>query len=118
MGGGFGRITKLYYLCAVILKYYIMNITAVIKKQGFTQDEVAAKMGINRVNLNTAINGNPTIKTLQKIAEAIGVSVAEFFRDEITDTQPSEIILRYKSGDVTYKLATPAQTQDEDDDEL
>ncbi len=59
-----------------------MDIASVIKKQGFTQEQVAEKMNINRVNLNTSIKGNPTIGTLRRIAEAIGVPITAFFEDE------------------------------------
>ena len=52
----------------------------VLKKYGITQIELAERMGINRVSLNVTLN-NPNIKlsTLDKLADAIGCDVAEFF---------------------------------------
>ena len=52
----------------------------VLKKYGITQTELAERMGINRVSLNVTLN-NPNIKlsTLDKLADAIGCDVAEFF---------------------------------------
>ena len=58
-------------------------------------------MGISRVGLSKAINGNTTITTLRKIAVALGVDVVELFakkgdfvafvrRDGVTHTFDTE----------------------------
>lgn len=60
-----------------------MNIKRVIKEKGFTINQVADLMGKNRVTLSQTISRNPTIETLQKIADTIGCRVGDFFRDEI-----------------------------------
>lgn len=39
-------------------------------------------MGKNRVTLFQTISRNPTVETLQKIADAIGCKVGDFFQDE------------------------------------
>lgn len=49
-----------------------LRIKEVIKEKGMTITELAEKMGINRVNLSNTVNGNPTVETLNKIADAIG----------------------------------------------
>ena len=49
-----------------------MNIKGLIKKKGFTIEQVAAKMGVTRITLTQSLSGNPTINTLQRIADAIG----------------------------------------------
>ncbi len=68
-------------------KHYIMNlrIKEVIKGKGMTITELADKMGINRVNLSNMVNGNPTVETLNKIADAIGCSVTELFEKPKSD---------------------------------
>ena len=43
-------------------------------------------MGINRVNLSNMVNGNPTVETLNKIADALGVAVTELFEQPKTGT--------------------------------
>lgn len=48
-----------------------LRIKEVIKERGMTITELADKMGINRVNLSNMVNGNPTVETLNKIADAI-----------------------------------------------
>ena len=60
------------------LKYTIMNlrITEQCKMQGITLQELADKMGVARSTLaNTLSKGNPTIETLSKIADALGVLI-------------------------------------------
>ena len=56
-----------------------LRIKDVIKEKGMTITELAEKMGINRVNLSNMVNGNPTVETLNKIADAIGCPVTELF---------------------------------------
>lgn len=60
-----------------------MDIKKVIKDRGFTINQVADMMGKNRVTLFQTISRNPTVETLQKIADTIGCRVGDFFRDEI-----------------------------------
>lgn len=60
-----------------------MDIAQIIRQKGFTQKQVADTLGINRVNLNNMINGNPTYKTMRQVADVIGANVSEFFEDEV-----------------------------------
>lgn len=49
-----------------------------------TQEKLARKVGISRIYLSELENGrknNPSTKTLQKIAKALGVSVTELFNE-------------------------------------
>lgn len=55
------------------------RIAELLKAKGITQTDLAEKMGISRVGLSKAINGNTTITTLRKIAAALGVEVTELF---------------------------------------
>ncbi len=56
-----------------------MRIKEVIQEKGLTINKVAELIGVNRVSLSSAINGNPTVETLEKIANALGVPVSELF---------------------------------------
>lgn len=66
-----------------------MNIKSVIKEHGYTIERIAneweSKNGksITKGALSQSINNNPTIDTLQKIANVIGCKVGDFFADEI-----------------------------------
>lgn len=59
-----------------------MDIKSIIKAKGYTIQEVAEKMGINRVTLTLTLQGNPTYKKMKEIADAIECDVMDFFKDE------------------------------------
>lgn len=60
-----------------------MDIKAIIQNHGYQVQELAKKMKIKQGTLSGMITGNPTVKSLNLIAEALGCSVAEFFLDEL-----------------------------------
>ena len=60
-----------------------------IKEHGFTLVQVAEKMGISKGGISQIVNGSPTVKTLRTIAEIVGCKVGDFFRDEMSETEPS-----------------------------
>lgn len=62
------------------------RIAEILKSKGMTQTDLAEKIGISRVGLSKAINGNTTITTLRKIAVALDVPVPELFAPQPTDT--------------------------------
>ena len=69
----------------------MVYIKDVLKKYGITQIALDERLGINRVSLNATLN-NPNIKlsTLDKIADAIGCDVTEFFKP--ADTADHNVI--------------------------
>ena len=86
------------YLCTfaaniITLHREYMDIAKIIRQRGFTQKQVAESLGINRVNLNNMINGNPTYKTMRQVADVIGANVSEFFEDEVK--RPNEDFASY-----------------------
>jgi len=54
-----------------------LRVKEVCKEKNVLMKDLADKLGINRISLTSAINGNPTIQTLEKIATALGVPVSE-----------------------------------------
>lgn len=50
------------------------------KEKGILVKELAQKIGITDIGLRQSLNGNPTIGTLEKIAEALDVEVTELFK--------------------------------------
>jgi len=78
-----------------------LRIQEVLKLKGMTMNQLAEKLEINRVNLSNSINGNPTIATLEKIANILEVDVAELFAKPNTQNQISGF-LEY-NGEI-YKI--------------
>lgn len=63
-----------------------LRIKEVIKEKGSSIQELADRIGINRVTLSNSINGNPTVETLNKIADALCVPVTELFEQPKKDS--------------------------------
>ena len=55
------------------------RIKDIIKKKGMTSIEVAQQMNISRESFSRTINGNPTVSSLQSIADALGCEIGDFF---------------------------------------
>ena len=74
-----------------------MDIAKQIKQQakqhGLTTQMLADKLGIARQVLSSQINGNPTITTLGKIADAIGCDVKDFFTGDDDNSRDRIIII-------------------------
>jgi transcriptional regulator with XRE-family HTH domain len=59
-----------------------MDIKNIAREKGMRFEDIANKLGITKGGLSKALNGNPTIGTLRRVAEALEVPVAELLRDE------------------------------------
>jgi len=60
------------------------NIKKLRQEKGISQDRLSklADLSLNTiVTIEAGNNPNPTIETLEKIAKALGVSVADLFKD-------------------------------------
>ena len=56
-----------------------LRIKEVLKEKGMTQKDLASLMGVAEMSVSKSINGSPNVSTLEKIAAALGVEVAELF---------------------------------------
>ena len=63
-----------------------MRIKEVCKEKGITVSQLAEKMGIKQESLSRAINGNPTLETLERIANALEVDITELFEQPKKDS--------------------------------
>lgn len=61
-----------------------MRIKEVLKRYGITQDEIAKRLGINRVSVNRLLNdkNDMRVSTAEKFAAAIGCRIGELFEEE------------------------------------
>lgn len=67
------------------------NIKSLCKLQGITQKELADKIGITNSALNISLSkNNPRFSTLESIAEALGVSVAQLLTSPDEQAQPDQ----------------------------
>ena len=63
------------------------QIKETLKQRGLTQNELAERLGINRVSLSRLLSdkNDMRISTIKKIADAIGCDVSEFFTPAETE---------------------------------
>ena len=56
----------------------------IAKEKGITLNEIAEKVGITQPSISRIVNGrmNPTLDTLEKIADSLGVCISELFKRE------------------------------------
>lgn len=61
-----------------------MRIKEVLRKHGITQEEIANRLGINRVSVNRLLNdkNDMRVSTAEKFAAAIGCRIGELFEEE------------------------------------
>ena len=74
------------------------------RDKGITIKELAEKMDIAPESLSRAINGNPQLSTIRKIAEALGVSVTDIF-----DRNEDELLAIVVCAGVTHTATTKAE---------
>ena len=65
----------------------MLQIKEALKKRGLKQNDLAERLGINRVSLSRLLSdkNDMRISTIKKIADAIGCDVAEFFTPKETE---------------------------------
>lgn len=56
-----------------------LRIKEVCQKCNITQKELAEKLGVSEVTLSRASNGNTSLPLLEKIANILGIDIAELF---------------------------------------
>lgn len=55
------------------------RIKELLKERNMTQKELAQRIGVSAVSLNRYMTGNPSVSSLEKIAEALDVEISELF---------------------------------------
>lgn len=59
-------------------------IKEVLKQRSLTINELADKLGMSRGGVSQIINGNPTVESLQKIADVLEIDISELFEQKKT----------------------------------
>ena len=81
-----------------------------IKLKGYTQKELAQKIGMSETALSQALKtGGFKLENLKKLADALDVSICEFFGEEKTERQGNNQIIM-NGGSVRSKNIQIQQT--------
>lgn len=70
----------------------MINIDNLLKERKLTKEKLASKMNISRSALYSALNGNPTQSSLEEIARALDVTIADLYKSNSV-----EVLFRYKT---------------------
>ena len=62
-----------------------LRVKEICKEKGILFKDLAGLVGVHDVTLRNSLNGNPTIGTLQKVADALGVEFLELFAPKRAD---------------------------------
>ncbi len=96
------------YLCSSNRNTMNENISHKVKElcrdKGMTIKELAEKMDIAPESLSRAINGNPQLSTIRKIAEALDVSITDMF-----DRSEDELLAIVVCAGITHTATTKAE---------
>lgn len=68
------------YICKYNASIMIKdNLKKILQSKGMTQIQLAKKLGISPETLSRTIGGNPTLKSLNEISQAIDIEVSRLF---------------------------------------
>lgn len=59
-----------------------LRIREIMLEKGISVNEMSEKLGMTRQSFYSIVNGNPTMSTLAKIAEILGVTVKQLFKED------------------------------------
>lgn len=90
-----------------------MRFKDVLNKYGVTQQDLADRMGMNRVSVSRLLSekNDLRISTIEKIANAIGCPVAELFDKQNKEDAISEFIALIKQGGELYSASSIAEAR-------
>lgn len=85
-----------------------MRFKDVLNKYGVTQQDLADRMGMNRVSVSRLLSekNDLRISTIEKIANAIGCPVAELFDKQNKEDAISDFIALIKQGGELYSASS------------
>lgn len=91
-----------------------MRFKDVLNKYGVTQQDLADRMGMNRVSVSRLLSGKNDLRisTIEKIANAIGCPVAELFDKQNNVDAMSDFIALIKQGGELYSASSIAEARD------
>lgn len=68
-----------------------VRLKEVLSEKGVTSAELAGRVGVSKATVSNLINNKtmPSIDTLEKIADALGVEMWELFTEKPTSNEPN-----------------------------
>lgn len=89
------------------------NVRRICKERGEQMKDLAADMGIDPASLTRALNGNARLDTIEKIANALGVSMKSMF-EPLDDVEGyiriGERVYQFNSRTELYQLLNKSES--------
>lgn len=89
------------------------NVRRICKERGKQMKDLAADMGIDPASLTRALNGNARLDTIEKIANALGVSMKSMF-EPLDDVEGyiriGERVYQFNSRTELYQLLNKSES--------
>ena len=96
-----------------MMKILADNVKRICKEQGKQLKDLAADMGIDPASLTRALNGNARLDTIEKIANALGVSMKSMF-EPLDDVEGyiriGERVYQFNSRTELYQLLNKSES--------
>jgi transcriptional regulator with XRE-family HTH domain len=91
------------------------RIKEICRDKGITITALAQKIGVKQVSLSRAIHGKPNIETLERIAAALGVPIADLFEAPAQSSFVCPVCgarLNVVAGEATPGASSDGETDD------
>jgi transcriptional regulator with XRE-family HTH domain len=62
-----------------------LRVKEILKQKGLNQKMLAESIGVAEISLSRSLNGNPSLETLDKIANALDVPISALFEEPARD---------------------------------
>lgn len=95
-----------------------LRIKEVAKQKGMQLKDIAERMSIARESLTRTMNGNPTLDTLIKIADALEVNIIELFPHPTQNSVTGFLeykgeVVKIDSNDDLFRLVNRIKSDEE-----
>lgn len=90
-----------------------LDIARTFSEYGLKAKDVAERLGITSMAISSRINRNPTVSSLEEIAEAVGCDITDFFYPEDTAAAPADgLFAQQVEGQSSQDAAQTASSPD------
>ena len=88
------------------------NIRKIRESKGWSMDYVRELTGLSKSTISDSenVNGNPTEKTLEKLAKVYGVDIKEFYKDADSESDLGELEQSFPEGVYVLRRANKKLT--------
>lgn len=90
-----------------------LDVARTFSERGLKAKDIAERLGITSMAISSRINRNPTVSSLEEIAEAVGCDITDFFYAEESTAAPSDALFAQQpeAQEVSPEAKTEAEAK-------